>query len=162
MHFTRVSSAFSAHRLDAVTHRWQSHDGVDLAAPLGTPVRATARGTVEFAGRKRGYGNVIVLRNPHCFSTVFAHLSRFAKGVRRGSHVGRGTVIGYVGETGWATGPHLHYEVHVHAVPKNPLTVALPNQPRTPTAFEEQKRFRANAIGLHELLELDTNGDALG
>ncbi|BCG02105.1 hypothetical protein PPGU19_066730 (plasmid) [Paraburkholderia sp. PGU19] len=148
--YERVSSDFSLRRLDPVTHRWQSHDGVDLAAPAGTPVHATARGTVAFIGRQTGYGKVIVLRNPPPYQTVFAHLSRFAKGLHRGAQVQRGQVIGYVGSTGWATGPHLHYEVHVDSVPKDPLTVALPGN--NPLDATERAQFAKEADRLAALL----------
>ncbi|CAG9207297.1 Membrane protein related to metalloendopeptidase [Paraburkholderia sabiae] len=148
--YERVSSEFALRRLDPVTHRWQSHDGVDLAAPAGTPVHATARGTVAFIGRQTGYGKVIVLRNPPPYQTVFAHLSRFAKGLHRGAHVKQGQVIGYVGSTGWATGPHLHYEVHVDSVPKDPLTVALPG--KNPLDAAERAQFAKEADRLAALL----------
>ncbi|BEU27242.1 MULTISPECIES: M23 family metallopeptidase [Paraburkholderia] len=148
--YERVSSDFALHRLDPVTHRWQSHDGVDLAAPAGTPVHATARGTVAFIGRQTGYGKVVVLRNPPPYQTVFAHLSRFAKGLHRGAQVHRGQVIGYVGSTGWATGPHLHYEVHVDSVPKDPLTVALPGN--NPLDATERAQFAKDADRLAALL----------
>jgi murein DD-endopeptidase MepM/ murein hydrolase activator NlpD len=148
--FTRVSSDFSLRRLDPVLHRWQSHDGVDLAAPIGTPVHATARGVVRFIGRQTGYGKVIVIQNPPPYSTTFAHLSRFAKGLRGGSRVSRDQVIGYVGETGWATGPHLHYEVHVHHVPHDPLTVELPQ--KTPLHAAEMQQFKARVAELTALL----------
>ncbi|MFL9960180.1 peptidoglycan DD-metalloendopeptidase family protein [Paraburkholderia sediminicola] len=148
--FTRVSSDFSLRRFDPVLHRWQSHDGVDLAAPIGTPVHATARGVVRFIGRQTGYGKVIVIQNPPPYSTTFAHLSRFAKGLRRGSRVSRDQVIGYVGETGWATGPHLHYEVHVHHVPNDPLTVELPQ--KTPLQAAEMQQFKARVAQLSALL----------
>ncbi len=148
--YERVSSDFSLRRLDPVTHRWQSHDGVDLAAPAGTPVHATARGTVAFIGRQTGYGKVVVLRNPPPYQTVFAHLSRFAKGLHRGAQVHPGQVIGYVGSTGWATGPHLHYEVHVDSVPKDPLTVALPGN--DPLDATERAQFAKEADRLAALL----------
>jgi len=148
--FTRVSSGFSLHRFDPVAHRWQSHDGVDLAAPPGTPVHATARGVIRFIGRQTGYGKVVVIQNPAPYSTTFAHLSRFAKGLRRGSHVTRNQVIGYVGEPGWATGPHLHYEVHVDNVPRDPLTVGLPE--RTPLRAAELQQFEARVAQLTALL----------
>ena len=144
--FTRVSSDFSPNRLDPVTHRWQSHDGVDLAAPSGTPVHATAQGKVTFVGRQTGYGKVVMLENPPPYSTVYAHLSRFAKGIRNGGTVKRGQVIGYVGETGWATGPHLHYEVHVDDVAMDPLTVELPGDDRL--RGEERRRFAKEAESL--------------
>ncbi|WP_052382241.1 peptidoglycan DD-metalloendopeptidase family protein, partial [Paraburkholderia kururiensis] len=148
--FTRVSSNFAARRLDPVTHRWQSHDGVDLAAPMGTPVHATARGTVSYVGWETGYGKIVVIDNVPPYQTAFAHLSRFAKGLHRGSHVRRGQVIGYVGKTGWATGPHLHYEVRVADVARNPLTVALPGD--TPLHGKERKRFAQQADRLAALL----------
>jgi murein DD-endopeptidase MepM/ murein hydrolase activator NlpD len=150
LNFTRVSSNFALRRLDPVTHRWQSHDGVDLAAPIGTPVHATARGVVRFIGQKTGYGKVIVIQNPAPYSTTFAHLSRFAKGLRHGSRVSRDQVIGYVGQTGWATGPHLHYEVHVHHVPKDPLKVQFPQATRL--GANELQQFKARADELTALL----------
>ncbi|MFT4065827.1 peptidoglycan DD-metalloendopeptidase family protein [Paraburkholderia sp.] len=150
LNFTRVSSGFSPHRFDPVLHRWQSHDGVDLAAPTGTPVHATARGVIRFIGHQTGYGKVVVIQNPAPYSTTFAHLSRFAKGLRRGSHVTRNQVIGYVGETGWATGPHLHYEVHVDNVPQDPLTVGLPH--KKPLRAAELQQFKARVAQLTALL----------
>jgi murein DD-endopeptidase MepM/ murein hydrolase activator NlpD len=144
--FMRVSSNFAARRLDPVTHQWQSHDGVDLAAPAGTPVHATARGTISYIGWETGYGKIVVIDNVPPYQTAFAHLSRFAKGLHRGTHVRRGQVIGFVGKTGWATGPHLHYEVRVANVARNPLTVTLPGD--TPLRGDERKRFaqRANRL----------------
>ncbi|NML32681.1 M23 family metallopeptidase [Paraburkholderia sp. G-4-1-8] len=148
--FTRVSSEFSLRRFDPVVHRWQSHDGVDLAAPVGTPVRATARGVIRFIGHQTGYGKVVMIQNPPPYSTTFAHLSRFAKGLRHGSHVKRNQVIGYVGTTGWATGPHLHYEVHVNNVPQDPLKVELPQ--KTALRADELQRFEARVAQLTALL----------
>lgn len=150
LRFRRVSSPFAQRRFDPVLKRWQPHDGVDLAAPAGTPVHATANGVVTFAGKQTGYGNVIEIRNQPPYSTLFAHLSRFAKGVRVGTHVRRDQVIGYVGSTGWATGPHLHYEVHVDDVPKNPLTVSLP--PAEPLHGRELSRFASRSAELEGLL----------
>ncbi|WP_165976772.1 peptidoglycan DD-metalloendopeptidase family protein [Paraburkholderia silviterrae] len=137
--YTRVSSDFSPNRFDPVTHRWAAHEGVDFAAPVGTPVHATAQGTVTFAGWQTGYGRVVKIKNFGEFSTTFAHLSRFAKTLRVGSEVRQGQVIGYVGKTGWATGPHLHYEVHVDHVPEDPLTVELPI--RTALNGADMERF---------------------
>jgi len=148
--FTRVSSNFAARRLDPVTHRWQSHDGVDLAAPVGTPVHATARGRISYIGWEKGYGRFIVIDNMPPYQTAFAHLSRFAKGLHRGSHVRRGQLIGYVGESGWATGPHLHYEVRVSHVARNPLTVTLPNHSRLHS--KERRRFAQRAKRLAALM----------
>ncbi|MCX5540790.1 peptidoglycan DD-metalloendopeptidase family protein [Paraburkholderia sp. CNPSo 3076] len=148
--FTRVSSHFSLRRLDPVTHRVQPHEGVDLAAPVGTPVQATARGTVTFAGWQTGYGKVVKLENFGPYSTTFAHLSRFAKHLKVGQTVSKGQVIGYVGATGWATGPHLHYEVHVDQVAQDPLTVDLPH--RDPLQGEDKQRFAQQVALIDPLL----------
>ncbi|WP_293029479.1 M23 family metallopeptidase [Pandoraea sp.] len=148
--FTRVSSPFSLARFDPVLKRVRPHDGVDLAAPVGTPVHATATGRVKFVGWQRGYGKVVILSNPNDFSTLFAHLSRFAHGLRRGEAVQRGQVIGYVGETGWATGPHLHFELRRDNVPVNPLTARLPVEHRLKGADKE--RFASQAQKLSSFL----------
>ena len=126
MEFSRVTSGFSNARFHPILQTWRAHRGVDYAAPTGTPVRATGNGTVAFAGKQGGYGNVVVLRHQGAFSTLYAHLSRFAPRLRNGARVAQGEVIGYVGQTGWATGPHLHYEFRVADVQRNPLTIALP------------------------------------
>ncbi|HTH61375.1 MAG TPA: M23 family metallopeptidase [Paraburkholderia sp.] len=128
LEFMRVSSRFAPMRVNPVTGERRAHDGVDLAAPSGTPVRATADGIVAFAGTQTGYGNVVKLRNERSYSTTFAHLSRVASGLRAGGNVREGDVIGYVGSTGWATGPHLHYEVRVDGVPRDPLSIELPRK----------------------------------
>lgn len=150
VNFSRVSSHFSLRRLDPVTHRIQPHEGVDLAAPVGTPVHATARGTVTFAGWQTGYGKVVKLENFGPYSTTFAHLSRFAKHLKAGQTVSKGQVIGYVGATGWATGPHLHYEVHVDQVAQDPLTVDLPH--RDPLQGEDKQRFAQQVALMDPLL----------
>ncbi|MEO8303778.1 MAG: peptidoglycan DD-metalloendopeptidase family protein [Betaproteobacteria bacterium] len=126
MELSRVTSGFSGARFHPILQAWRAHKGVDYAAPAGTPVRATGDARVVFAGTKGGYGNVIELRHHGVFSTLYAHLSRFAPQVKAGAHVAQGDVIGYVGQTGWATGPHLHYEFRVAGDQRNPLTVALP------------------------------------
>ncbi len=126
MEFSRMTSGFSLARLHPILQTWRAHRGVDYGAPIGTPVRATADGVVTLAGVKGGYGNVVTLRHTGTYSTLYAHLSRFAAGIRNGVRVRQGDTIGYVGATGWATGPHLHYEFRVNDEPRNPLTVALP------------------------------------
>lgn len=123
--FSRISSGF-AMRFHPILKQWRAHKGVDYAAPIGTQVKATADGTVEFAGTQGGYGKVIMLKHQNHFHTRYAHLSRFASDLRKGARVHQGDVIGYVGQTGWATGPHLHYEFRVNDDVRNPLTIALP------------------------------------
>ena len=124
--FSRISSGFSM-RLHPILGIWKQHTGVDFAAPAGTPVRASADGVVEFAGVQRGYGNVVVLKHWSNYSTAYAHMSRFASVTHKGAHVSQGEVIGYVGMTGWATGPHLHYEFRVNDRPRDPMSVDIPN-----------------------------------
>lgn len=124
---TRITSGFSLARFHPFLQTWRAHKGVDFAAPAGTPVHAAGDGKVAVAGRQNGYGNVVVLQHAGAYSTLYAHFSRFAAGVRPGAHVAQGDVIGYVGQTGWATGPHLHYEFRVNNEQRNPLTIALPS-----------------------------------
>ena len=131
--FSRVSSGF-AMRFHPILKQWRAHKGVDYAAPVGTQVKATADGTVEFAGTQGGYGKVIMLKHQNRFHTRYAHLSRLAGGLRKGARVQQGDVIGYVGQTGWATGPHLHYEFRVNDDVRNPLTIALPAALPVPAA----------------------------
>jgi murein DD-endopeptidase MepM/ murein hydrolase activator NlpD len=124
--FTRVSSRFNSARFHPILNRIRAHQGVDYAAPMGTPVRAAGDGRIRFAGRKGGYGNLVEIEHSRSIVTVYGHLSRFARGTRVGAHVTQGAVIAFVGMTGLATGPHLHYEYRVNGVFKNPQTVVLP------------------------------------
>ena len=126
MEFSRITSGFTLARFHPILNTWRAHKGTDFAAPLGTPVRATADGEVAFAGTQNGYGNVVVLRHDTTYTTLYAHLSRFAPGIARGARVRQGDTIAYVGQTGWATGPHLHYEFRVADVARDPMSVALP------------------------------------
>lgn len=144
--FARISSRFTRKRWHPVLKRWRSHKGVDYAAPRGTPVKATGNGKVVFRGKKGGYGNVIFLRHGGKYTTVYGHLSRFAKGLKNGKAVKQGQVIGYVGSTGLATGPHLHYEFRVHGKHRNPLTIKLPKSIRLPKS--ELARFRKTTAPL--------------
>lgn len=136
--FTRISSTFGM-RMHPLHKVWKEHTGVDYAAPKGTPIHATADGVVEYAGWQTGYGNVVILKNYGKYSTVYAHQSHIADGLHKGDKVTQGQVIGYVGATGWATGPHLHYELRVDNQPVDPLSVDLPvahpMQPGERTAF---------------------------
>jgi murein DD-endopeptidase MepM/ murein hydrolase activator NlpD len=125
LEYSRISSGFGM-RNHPILQQWRAHKGVDYAAPIGTRVRATGDGVVDFAGRRNGYGNIVVLRHNGGFSTYYAHLNGFARGVTRGARVAQGDIIGYVGQSGWATGPHLHYEFRVHNEHRNPLTLVMP------------------------------------
>ena len=128
VNFTRISSRFGM-RQHPILHKLRHHNGVDYAAPRGTPVRATGSGRVTFASRKGGFGKTIILRHGTAYSTLYAHLSGFAKGLRKGVEVDQGQTIGYVGSTGLATGPHLHYEFRVRGRHRDPLKVKLPDAP---------------------------------
>ncbi len=124
--FGRVSSRFNLRRKHPILHRIRAHRGVDYAAASGTPVRATGDGKIIFVGRKGGYGRTVILRHGSTYTTLYAHMSRYAKGIRSGKRVQQGQVIGYVGSSGLATGPHLHYEFRVRGRHRNPLTVKIP------------------------------------
>lgn len=126
LEFTRVSSGFNLARFHPVLQKIRAHKGVDMAAPTGTRVKASGDAAVDFVGQKGGYGNVIVLKHANGISTVYGHLSRFAAGLKRGSKVAQGEIIGYVGMTGTATGPHLHYEFLMNGQHRDPMKVALP------------------------------------
>jgi len=125
--FSRISSGFSKSRYHPILNKWRSHKGVDFAAPTGTMVKATADGVVSIVSRQHSYGNVVMINHQGRYTTVYGHLSRFAKGLRKGQRVSQGEVIGYVGKTGLATGPHLHYEFRVNGQAKNPMRIALPD-----------------------------------
>ena len=126
VNFTRISSRFNLRRKHPILNTIRAHRGVDYAAPSGTPVRATADGRVKFVGRDGGYGKTIVIQHGEVYGTLYAHLSRYARSIKRGIYVNQGKIIGYVGKSGLATGPHLHYEFRIHGVHRNPLTVDLP------------------------------------
>ncbi|WP_158238295.1 M23 family metallopeptidase [Pollutimonas nitritireducens] len=119
---TKISSNFGL-RLHPVLNKPIAHSGVDYSAPKGTPIRTTANGTIAFIGRKKGYGKVIIIEHAANFSTLYAHQSRFAKGLKKGVAVAKGKTIGYVGSTGMVTGNNLHYEVRMDDQPINPLEV---------------------------------------
>ena len=125
--FTRVSSTFDLHRMHPILNLIRAHKGVDYAAPIGTPVHAAGAGHVRFMGDKGGYGNVVEIDHSQGIVTVYGHLSRFAQGIHVGSRVSQGELIAYVGMTGLATGPHLHYEYRVNGEFKNPQSVHLPD-----------------------------------
>lgn len=144
--FSRISSGFSNSRYHPVLNKWRAHKGVDFAAPTGTPVKATSDGIVSSFGRQNGYGNVVMLKHQGGYSTVYGHLSRFAKGLKRGQRVNQGDVIGYVGMTGIASGPHLHYEFKIDGKQRDPLRVALPNAQPVKAADREAFRMLADNL----------------
>jgi murein DD-endopeptidase MepM/ murein hydrolase activator NlpD len=147
--FTRISSVFNPRRVHPISGRLRAHKGIDYAAPTGTRIWAAGDGRIQFAGRKGGYGNAIIIDHGRGVSTLYGHMSRFAKSGRTGRTVRQGEVIGYVGSTGASTGPHLHYEYRVKGVHKNPATIPLP---RTEIPAQYVAEFRSRAeIALAQL-----------
>ena len=137
--FSRISSNFNLRRKHPLYKRTMPHRGIDYAAPTGTPILASGDGRIQSASKSAANGNYIVVQHGEEFTTKYLHLSRFARGVRKGSRVEQGQIIGYVGSTGWATGPHLHYEFLVNGVHHNPRTVKLPDA--KPIPQDEIPRF---------------------
>jgi murein DD-endopeptidase MepM/ murein hydrolase activator NlpD len=154
LEFSRVSSSFGM-RMHPFLQSWRAHKGVDYAAPIGTRVRAVGDGIVEFAGRQNGYGNMVVIRHDSRHSTAYGHLKAFGRGIHAGARVAQGDTVGLVGQTGWATGPHLHYEFRVDGVARNPLSVPLPAG--IPVAQHDMDAFRARAQTLTAQLNLIAN-----
>lgn len=155
--FTRISSPFNPNRRHPVLNTIRAHKGTDYAAPRGTPIRAAGDGRVVFAGRKGGYGNTVIIKHGQSYQTLYAHMNQFRRGVRSGSKVKQGQTIGYVGSSGLATGPHLHYEFHVNGSVRNPVTVDLPKA--SSIAQSEMERFQTQVQPLVAQLEqyqLDT------
>jgi len=142
LEFSRITSGFTAARFHPVLQKWRAHRGIDYGAPVGTRVKATGNGTVEYVGIQGGYGKVVILRHQSRYTTLYGHLSGFAAGLRKGSRVSQGDVIAFVGATGLASGPHLHYEFRVNDVHQNPLAMALPSAP--PLLPQQLGLFRAN------------------
>ncbi|WP_058477891.1 M23 family metallopeptidase [Legionella steigerwaltii] len=139
--FSHISSTFTSTRYHPILHYKRAHKGIDLAAPIGTPIQSVGDGTITNIGRHNGYGNMIEVKHDKTYSTLYGHMLRFAKGLSKGSRIKRGQVIGYVGQTGLATGPHCHYELHVHNQPRNPTTTYLPTA--SPVPARELAQFKA-------------------
>jgi murein DD-endopeptidase MepM/ murein hydrolase activator NlpD len=137
MRVSRVTSGFSKRRYHPVLKKWRAHRGVDYGAPTGTPVLATGDGRVHSIGRNGGYGNAVILKHGGQYSTLYAHLSGFKKGLKKGSRVAQGEEIGYVGATGLATGPHLHYEFRVNGQHRDPLNYETPRANPIPDQYRE-------------------------
>jgi murein DD-endopeptidase MepM/ murein hydrolase activator NlpD len=159
LEFTRITSGFSAARFHPILQKWRAHNGIDFGAPRGTQVRSTADGVVEFTGRQGGYGNVVILRHQDQITTLYGHLSAFARGLRSGMRVAQGDVIGYVGMTGLATGPHLHYEFRINGIYRNPLLAASP--PAPPLALDQLSMFHLQSAPQLSMLNM-IHGSELG
>jgi Membrane proteins related to metalloendopeptidases len=154
VNFTRISSRFSLSRKHPILNTIRAHKGVDYAAPIGTPVKATADGIVAFAGSNGGYGREIILRHGEKYNTVYGHLSKYARGISAGKRIKQGQIIGYVGMSGLATGPHLHYEFQINGVHHNPLNVELPKAMGIPE--NEKNDFLAQTRPLFAQLDVIT------
>lgn len=146
LQFSHISSSFSLSRYHPILHYRRAHKGVDLAARIGTPIQATGDGRIEIIGRQNAYGNMIKIKHNKTYSTIYGHMLKFQKGLSKGSFVKRGQIIGYVGQTGLASGPHCHYEFHINNQPKNPSTINLPRS--EPISGAELRRFKLNATTL--------------
>ena len=153
--FSRISSGFSLHRKHPILGFTRAHQGVDYAAPSGTPIMAAGDGRIVFEGYKGGYGKCMIIDHGGGYSTLYGHMSRFKPGTHSGLHVKQEQVIGYVGMTGLATGPHLHFEVRINGVPRNPRTVKLPDT--TPVQAADLAAFGTASANL--LAQLTNLGD---
>jgi len=152
--YTRISSPFNPGREHPILHTIRAHHGTDYAAPTGTPIHAAGNGTITHRGRKGGYGNLVELDHGRGITTRYGHMSRFASGQSVGTQVEQGDIIGYVGSTGLATGPHLHYEYRVNNKPKDPETVDLPGKPPLPDKYMDE--FKTQSKPLIARLETTT------
>lgn len=150
--FSHISSTFTSSRYHPILRYRRAHKGIDLAAPIGTPILSTGDGVIKTIGRHNGYGNMIEIKHDKKYSTVYGHMLKFQKGLSKGSRVKRGQVIGYVGQTGLATGPHCHYELHVNDQPRNPSTTNIPTASSVPA--REMASFKARTHSLFARLKL--------
>jgi murein DD-endopeptidase MepM/ murein hydrolase activator NlpD len=144
--FTRISSKFNPNRKHPIFNTSRPHRGVDYAAPTGTPIKSSGDGKIIFAGTKGGYGKTVIVQHGQQYTTLYAHMSRIKPGMRNGLRVSQGQVIGYVGSTCYATGPHLHYEFRVNGVHKNPLTVSLPHAEPLKAAYLADFKQKASPL----------------
>ena len=164
VNYTRISSHFNLKRQHPILHKIRAHKGVDYAAPRGTPVKSVGDGVVSFLGRKGGYGHTLIIQHGQKqgkrYTTLYAHLSRFATSLKEGHKVKQGQVVAYVGSSGLATAPHLHYEFHVDGIHRNPLTVALPKsdglQGLQAPRFLEHARNVLTLMAYHEKMSNKT------
>lgn len=144
--FARISSRFTNKRFHPKLKKWRAHRGVDYAAPTGTPIKSAGNGKVIFRGKKGGYGKTVMIQHGTKYTTLYAHLSKYSKNSRKGKTVSQGQVIGYVGKTGLATGPHLHYEFRVNGVHRNPLTVKLPKADPISKKFRQDFNTKSSEL----------------
>ncbi|HTJ95896.1 MAG TPA: peptidoglycan DD-metalloendopeptidase family protein [Rhodocyclaceae bacterium] len=152
LEFSRITSGFTTARFHPVLQTWRAHKGIDYGAPIGTKIKSTADGIVEFVGKQNGYGNVVVLRHQSKYTTLYGHMSAFASGLHKGERVSQGDVIGYVGQSGMATGPHLHYEFRINGEHQNPLTIAMPTAaPLTAAQLSDFKNKTQAYLGQIEM-----------
>lgn len=152
LHYKRISSFFAYRRMDPYLHRIHTHLGVDFAARTGTPIRSIGEGTVSFHGHAGGYGNAVIIRYGKKYKALYGHMQRFASNLRNHQHVNKGQIIGYVGQTGWATGPHLHFSFYVNGKAVNPLKVKFPGGKSVPKSYLD--RYLAYARSINEQLNL--------
>lgn len=150
--FSHISSTYSLSRYHPVLHYRRPHKGVDLAASIGTPIHATGDGRIIMIQHHQGYGNMIKIAHNKTYTSLYAHMLRFQKGLSKGSYVKRGQVIGYVGQTGLADGPHCHYEFHINHQPRNPSTIELPRS--SPISSRKMLAFQTKANALLAQLKL--------
>ncbi|MBV1921958.1 MAG: peptidoglycan DD-metalloendopeptidase family protein [Pseudomonadales bacterium] len=150
INFARISSHFNLRRKHPVLHTIRAHKGTDYAASRGTPIKSTGDGKIIYAGRKGGYGRVVIVQHGQRYRTLYAHLNGYAKNARSGKRVKQGQTIGYVGSSGLATGPHLHYEFYLNGAVRNPVTVKLPHA--QPIAKNEKARFLLHAESMQTQL----------
>jgi len=165
--FRRISSTFSNGRFHPILKRYRPHHGLDYAAPAGTPVSATGNGTVTSSGIKGQYGKLVIINHPNGYKTYYGHLSKIEKHIKKGAKVEQGQIIGLVGATGLATGPHLHYELRIKNKAVNPLTVSLPRGKSIPATrmaeFRQLKNEMAGSLASINPLEMVASniGDAI-
>ncbi len=157
--FSRISSGF-AMRVHPISGQWKAHKGIDFPAATGTPIRASGDGVIDFAGTQNGYGNFIIIKHWANYTTAYAHMSRFANGIKKGTKVSQGDVIGYVGTTGWSTGAHLHYEFRVGGDARDPNTMNV--QQQAPLTAAEMSRFKAYASDMSHRFALLQPGGSRG
>ena len=149
--FARISSHFNLKRKHPVLNRIRAHKGTDYAAPTGTPIKAAGDGKVTWAGTKGGYGRTVMIQHGQSYKTLYAHMRRYGKGIRSGVRVKQGQIIGYVGSSGLATGPHLHYEFYVNGAVRNPVRVSLPKAKAIPK--KELANFKAQTTPIVATLQ---------